>query len=626
MASYTGTSAGETLTGGAGNDLIKAGAGNDTVQGGAGDDTIYGGADSTALVPNYVSVNGASQSVAGTGGGSGFSAKSVSADGELTAYKFYGVNGLWIGNGDSRETHTHTMSTEVAGARVYFNAVNTSDQVTIQLDGRTIDLNKAIADGTVRFDGAGGYGINSAGQIVGLVGGNVLATGSFVITVPFTSFTITNTGAGNGTVYDLQVDSNPPHGGFVAGGDDQLFGGDGNDLIYTETGNDTVEGGAGNDTVHGGTGQDVLAGGDGNDSLDGGDGADRLDGGKGDDSLAGGAGADVLAGGDGNDSLAGGDGDDTLAGGAGNDSLTGGAGHDRFDLVEAGGDDQILDFDTTLRDGRTADQLDVSDLRDSSGQPVRSWQVRIVDDGHGNARLLFPGGESLVLDHVAPEDFSGTGLLHCMGVPCLVAGTRIATPEGWHPVEALCPGDRVMTAVGPQPVLWHGVTRLPPAFLRARPDLRPIRLAPGVLGNDRALVLSPQHAVAWPAVGRTAALIRARHLAEARLAGVRVMQGVRQVEYHHLLLPRHALIRAEAAAVESFFPGAQALAMLAPAGRDAVLAALPDGLAGYGPRCLPLLPRRDALAVLAQEGRRSRGESAPAAPPARKTSAALLPG
>jgi hypothetical protein len=85
---------------------------------------------------------------------------------------------------------------------------------------------------------------------------------------------------------------------------------------------------------------------------------------------------------------------------------------------------------------------------------------------------------------------------------------------------------------------------------------------------------------------------------------------MRRVEYHHLLLPRHALILAEGTVAESFYPGAMAVAALSVAERDALLRAilaqahLPQGADGlsltqlYGPRCLPLLTRSVAKSRL----------------------------
>jgi Ca2+-binding RTX toxin-like protein len=948
MATFTGTTSAETLTGGTGSDALYGGAGNDTVFGGAGDDTIYGGADSVAP-PNYVSVNGASQSVTGTGGRANFSASTSSGDGDLTAYNFYGVNGVWIGNGDSTEGHTHSFSSQVAGARIPFNAVNTSDVFSITLDGVAVNLTTAIANGSVTFDGAGAYGLNASGGIAGLAGGNALATGTITINTPFSKIGFSNTGSGNGTVYDLQVNTNPI-GGVAAGGDDALFGGDGNDLIYTETGNDTVDGGAGNDTVDGGTGRDSIAGGDGidrlsggadadtlaggagkdllfggdgtdllyggdgddsadggagaarlygdvgsdtllggggadslfgggdndrlfggsendvlsgdagNDLLDGGSGNDTLDGGAGDDTVAGGSGADSLIGGlgtdtldysasgagvsvnlvsgtgqggdaagdvvsgfeavtgsahadsltaaangstllggggadnlfggagrdvidggsdadflwgdagddvleggdgadtlhagadsdqtfggsgddllyssqgddlldggkgsdtflvttesgyerivggdegddtdtlafasksqgvevtfkadetgyfqqsavegseskvnyqgdfaeiervtgtdfddqidgsatekgltvegaagndlligghgadqlyggddqdslfggDGEDYLQGGSGDDSLRGGSGIDKLEGGKGFDRFQLEIADSGDVILDFDISIdKEGPTTDQLDVSELTDREGNPVKTWDIKVEDAGENGTILHFPSGESVTLLGVSAKEVEMPGMLHCMGVPCFAQGTRIMTPVGEQEVENILAGDLVLTAAGHAvPVLWHGQRHLDTAALAARPELRPVRLRSASHGNRRELVLSPQHGVV---VGGSTGpvLVRAGHLAQLGW-GARMAKGLRAVTYHHLLVPAHAVLLAEGAPVESFYPGPIALAALQAADRRALVMAIqrqhpsakPDALAqSYGPRCLQLLSFKQA--------------------------------
>lgn len=99
---------------------------------------------------------------------------------------------------------------------------------------------------------------------------------------------------------------------------------------------------------------------------------------------------------------------------------------------------------------------------------------------------------------------------------CLVAGTRIATPEGLRPVEALRPGDAVLTLDrGVQPILWARHRQVCGTGAQA-----PIRFAPGVLGNGRALKLSPQHRVLirWPPApprARQEVLVAAHHLRDA---------------------------------------------------------------------------------------------------------------
>lgn len=374
-------------------------------------------------------------------------------------------------------------------------------------------------------------------------------------------------------------------------------------------------------------GNDALSGDAGDDSLLGEAQDDQLYGGTGNDSLDGGADNDRLYGGSGTDGLCGGSGNDTLAGGAGDDSLTGGAGNDYFAFDSGGGHDLVSDFDMSLGGGHTADQLDVLDLRNADGSPVRLWDITVSDDGCGQALLRFPGGESVVLGGVSPAQVAQQGMLHSMGVPCFAAGTRILTPRGERLVEDIVVGDLVTTAAGQAlPVLWHGQRRIDD--LATQPQNQPIRLAAGGFGNRRDLLLSPQHGVYLP---QAAALIRARHLVGIS-PRVRVAKGIQSISYHHLLLSKHSLLLAEGAMVESFYPGAMALAALSITDRTAVRAAIlalcPLGVANtsaersaapslttlYGPRCVPLLPgaaarcfARPEPALLALQPRRRAG-------------------
>lgn len=351
-----------------------------------------------------------------------------------------------------------------------------------------------------------------------------------------------------------------------------------------------------------------------NDSLDGsadtdglwlwGDGGrDTLIGGSGNDELYGGFDHDSLSGGAGDDALYGQEGDDRLSGGAGNDTLYGGAGADSFVLIAAGGDDLIQDFDMALSEGRTWDRLDVSDLQNPDASPVRSWDVAIAADGAGGTILTFPEGETLRLSGVDPALVAAPGMLSAMGVPCLVAGTLVMTPQGPRRVERLQPGDLVSLADGGQaPLLWVGARHLGAADLALRPALRPVRIKAGRHGALRDFLVSPQHAlriegIAGQGTDSGAALIRAGHL--ARLGwGARVASGIGAVSYHHLLLPSHAIILAEGVAVESLYPGPMSLSAFLPADRAQLLDVLrhhsspapgQGPISAYGPRCLPLL-------------------------------------
>ena len=378
-------------------------------------------------------------------------------------------------------------------------------------------------------------------------------------------------------------------------------------VIDGGAGDDSLRARGGDDTVYGGAGNDLLQGNEGNDSLYGGDGNDTFEGGSGNDILAGDSGDDSLRGDGGDDSLIGGTGNDTLCGGAGTDLLAGGIGQDTYQLTLADSGDIVQDFDLTPLNGQTTDQLDVSELTTQQGAPIRAWDVVVSDDGNGNAVLNFPGGESIVLQGVSPAMASSAGTMHAMGVPCVASGTLIDTTTGPRPVEDLRQGDLVLTCDHQVlPILWTAQCHLDANALDRRPQDRPVHIAPLTTGNLRALCLSPQHAVALG----DAPLIRARHLV-GLVPGVRIAKGARQITNNHLLLPRHALLRAEGGAqVESLYPGAQTLISLLPAQRLSLLRAILHLLPGprapvdltrlYGPPIRPILTGAEAHQHLTQ--------------------------
>lgn len=159
--------------------------------------------------------------------------------------------------------------------------------------------------------------------------------------------------------------------------------------------------------------------------------------------------------------------------------------------------------------------------------------------------------------------------------PCFVAGTRIKTPGGEVPVEALCVGDLVTTRdEGPQPIRWIGR-----GAFSARGSCAPIRFEAGVLGNSRPLRVSPQHRMlltGWSAelhFGQAEVLVPAKAFIGS--AGVSVEHGER-VEYFHLLFDAHQIVISDGALSESFSPGAQALSGLDTGTRRELLEFFPD--------------------------------------------------
>jgi len=168
----------------------------------------------------YTEITGASGTITGTGGNSNFS-HATTTDGEMKYYPYPPINdGYWIGDGnDTIETHSHDFSQEVGGAQINFVGTNEDEEFTISLDGQLIDLNTAIANGDVTFNGGGDYVVNAAGEITLAAGGNPGNLGSLTINVPFTSLEVVHTGAdGGGTAYGLLVETDPPAAVcFVAG-------------------------------------------------------------------------------------------------------------------------------------------------------------------------------------------------------------------------------------------------------------------------------------------------------------------------------------------------------------------------------------------------------------------------
>lgn len=637
----------DTLFGDAGNDSIFAGAGNDLVDGGADNDSIQGEDGNDTLLGG----TGLDTIQGGTGddsldGGTGADTLSGGEGNDTIrggdgADRLAGNSGNDLIYGDADADRIY-LETNWGSDTVFGGATATAGGI----DFDVLDFSQDTQGGVqVTFTGAEAgtatQGSNSVSfdNIEGIYG---------------TGFADTMSAAG--TTSGVVIDG--------AGGNDNLVGGSGADMLSGGAGDDTLSGGEGNDTLSGGTGGNELFGEGGSDTFlfSHGDGSGMIFGGEsGSDvdvlqlsgpgaqitwldwgaasatytgdtasmyfteiervngtdaadtfnatealtevTLDGGGGADTILGSAFGDSLLGGAGNDRLTGAAGNDSLVTGLGADTIVMADGAGSDVITDFNLSLNGGLTIDQLDVSGLHDGTRAPVTVRDVTVGDDGLGNARLIFPDGTSVTLAGVAPATVRAPGMLHAMGVPCLVAGSRVATPRGPVPVEDLRPGDLVTVRDGPPlPVLWIGTRRVDAAELAADPQLRPVEIGAGRLGNSAPVQLSALHGIAVPG----GFLARAGHLAATGWGGARVRHGRSRapggVLYLHLLLPRHALLSVEGLWVESFWPGPVGLAALDLAAKATLIRALP-ALAGvvwagepvqkaYGPPAGRFLQRR----------------------------------
>lgn len=290
-----------------------------------------------------------------------------------------------------------------------------------------------------------------------------------------------------------------------------------------------------------------------------------------------------------------------MAAGDGNDRITGGAGDDLFVFNAGDGDDTITDFNFgntgTLNDGdiENNDYIDLSTYYTD----ITELRTDFTDDGKLNQSVgdfsdntAMAGGDALSFSGASASSFTWENT----GVVCFAKGTKIATPRGKVPVEALCPGETVLTqAGGPQPILWIGRRQLTQAELQQAPGLRPIKLSPALTGGAAPLLVSPQHAVLLRLDGALR-LVRATHLARLGKGIARIAQSKRSVTYYHILLPSHQILTANGAPAESFYPGPQAMDLLRPRDRATIQRMFPRIAAlgaqqGYGPVSHPIAQR-----------------------------------
>ena len=152
---------------------------------------------------------------------------------------------------------------------------------------------------------------------------------------------------------------------------------------------------------------------------------------------------------------------------------------------------------------------------------------------------------------------------------CFASGTRIATPDGFVPIEHLKVGDRICTrSSGPQPILWIFRREIGSAELRANPSLLPV-IAPGrtnlrVSRHHRVLVAG---AIAHRMFGENEVLVPAKDLVGC--GGFELDLNARSFCYYHILLDAHHVINANGIAAESLYLGKEGVnAMGADARRE----------------------------------------------------------
>lgn len=147
------------------------------------------------------------------------------------------------------------------------------------------------------------------------------------------------------------------------------------------------------------------------------------------------------------------------------------------------------------------------------------------------------------------DGFGGTYVTVGGAMPCFTRGTSLLTPGGYRPVEALRPGDRLVTlGGGERPIVWIGWRTIDFAHDPAAALLRPVVFAPGAFGPNcprRALAVSPLHAI---------------YSGEVLVPAVLLVNGATvtrddsgfAVTYYHVELDRHDVVQAENLPAETY--------------------------------------------------------------------------
>lgn len=187
-------------------------------------------------------------------------------------------------------------------------------------------------------------------------------------------------------------------------------------------------------------------------------------------------------------------------------------------------------------------------------------------------------------------------------VNCFTSGTEIATPRGPTAIEALRPGDMVVTRDnGPQEIRWVGRRTVSGPALRLDPSLQPVRIRAGALGAgvpERDLEVSPNHRVLLLGDHPTLEAAEAEVFVSAHhLVGTRGIASVAaaEVTYLHFMCDRHEVVLSNGAWTESFRPSPSALQGVSERSREELFAIFPD-LAG-DMRAERIAPARPSFAV-----------------------------
>jgi hypothetical protein len=193
--------------------------------------------------------------------------------------------------------------------------------------------------------------------------------------------------------------------------------------------------------------------------------------------------------------------------------------------------------DTIILDNFVVNTLDTTYVTGSGLQ---------LADTAGNHLTLDITGNFTTADFIVTDPVGATSIELAV---CYLRGTRIATPAGDVPVEALNIGDAVITRFnGYRKIKWIGRQSFARQFIKNNFDQVPVRVTAGALGANlprRDLLISPGHSMLIDGV-----LV----LAKSLVNGVTITQDwtPEEIHYYQIEFETHDCVLAEGAWAESY--------------------------------------------------------------------------
>jgi hypothetical protein len=224
---------------------------------------------------------------------------------------------------------------------------------------------------------------------------------------------------------------------------------------------------------------------------------------------------------------------------------------------DSGTFDLLANDQSTLSPNLTISQINGIDVMPGDTVVLATGEsITLNPDGTITASSTANAGQSTFSYTISDtSNNSDVGFVTLSTVACFTAGTMIAVPGGERRIEALQPGDLVLTLDhGPQPV--RGIGR---SLRRAIGPDAPIHIRNCALLGEGELRVSSNHAVllqhahAELLFDSSEVLVRAKDL--LGLPAVTREDTGRAVLYVHLLLDAHEIVIANGIRAETYLPG-----------------------------------------------------------------------